>query len=75
MNKLFTEAELAAELGISSWTVRRWRLNESLPVCKISGRFMYRMESVLKWLEGLETTGAADSDEQDQVGVIRAIAE
>ena len=74
MNKLFTEAELATELGISSWTVRRWRLNESLPVCKIAGRFMYRMESVISWLESLETKGAAD-DECDEVGIIRAIKE
>ena len=74
MNKLFTEAELATELGISSWTVRRWRLNESLPVCKIAGRFMYRMESVISWLESLETKGAAD-EESGETGEIRAIKE
>ena len=74
MNKLFTEAELATELGISSWTVRRWRLNEGLPVCKISGRFMYRLDSVIKWLESFETQGAVD-DECGETGVIRAISE
>ena len=74
MNKLFTEAELATELGVSSWSVRRWRLNEGLPVCKISGRFMYRLDSVISWLESLETKGAAD-DECGEVGVIRAIKE
>ena len=74
MNKLFTEAELATELGISSWTVRRWRINEGLPVCKIAGRFMYRLDSVIKWLESFETQGAVD-DECDEVGIIRAIKE
>ena len=74
MNKLFTEAELAAELGISSWTVRRWRINEGLPVCHISGRFMYRLDSVIKWLESFETQGAVD-DECGETGVIRAISE
>ena len=74
MNKLFTEAELATELGVSSWSVRRWRINEGLPVVKVSGRFLYRLDSVISWLESLETKGAAD-EESGEIGVIRAIKE
>ena len=74
MEKLFTEAGLATELDDSAWTVRRWRLNEGLPVCKIAGRFMYRMSAVEGWLENHETAGAAD-DECGEIGVIRPISE
>ena len=71
--KLFTEAELAAEWGVSQWTVRRWRLSEGLPVCKLGGRFFYRLEAVTDWLKGFETAGAADVEEEIEIGVIRPI--
>ena len=54
---LLTESELAASLGISPWTIRRFRLNEGLPVIAISGRFFYRLESVLRWLASREQSG------------------
>lgn len=76
MSKLLTENELAAEWGLSPWTVRRWRLSEGLPVCKVSGRFFYRLEAVTDWLKGFETTkGAADTEEEIVVGRIRQIRE
>lgn len=70
--KLLVESELAVALGVSQWTVRRWRLAEGLPVCKIGGRFLYRWESVSDWLASRETAGAADIDPGES-GVIRAI--
>ena len=70
--KLYTEAELAEALEVSQWTIRRWRLAEGLPVCKIGGRFMYRMDSVERWLAENETAGASDN-EPGEAGVIRAI--
>ena len=69
---LFTEAELAALLELSAWTVRRWRLSEGLPCITIGRRFLYRRESVLAWLESRETAGAAADDPGD-VGVVRRI--
>ena len=71
-NKLFTEAELAEALEVSQWTIRRWRLSEGLPVCKIGGRFLYRWSSVQDWLSATETAGTLD-DEPGEAGVIRAI--
>ena len=71
-NKLLTEAELAEMLGLSQWTIRRFRLNEGLPVVKLAGRFFYRMESVERWLADNETAGATD-DEPCETGTIRAI--
>ena len=72
MSKLYTEGELAEMLGLSQWTIRRFRLNEGLPVVKVSGRFFYRMESVERWLAENETAGAADN-EPGETGTIRAI--
>lgn len=70
--KLFSEADLAVELGVSPWSIRLWRLRENLPVCSVGGRFYYRIESVNAWLESHETAGAA-AEEPEEFGVIRAI--
>lgn len=70
---LYTESELAESLGLSAWTVRRWRLSEGLPVIQIGRRFLYRREAVLEWIESRETAGAAVDDPGD-VGVVRRIA-
>lgn len=70
---VLTESELADSLGLSAWTVRRWRLNEGLPVIQIGRRFLYRRDAVLAWLESRETAGAADP-EPEVVGVVRRVA-
>ena len=72
MTKLYTESELAEMLGLSQWTIRRFRLNEGLPVVTVAGRFFYRMESVERWLAENETAGAGD-EESCETGTIRAI--
>ena len=69
---LLNESELASLLGLSAWTVRRWRLSEGLPVIKIGGRFLYRFESVLEWLKTRETVGVTD-DCSGELGVIRQV--
>ena len=74
MNKLLTEAELANELGLSAWTVRRWRLSEELPFIKIGGRFLYRIESVEYWLESREATSGV-IQLTSETGKIRPVRE
>lgn len=73
MDSLFTEAEMAEELGVSEWTIRRWRLSEGLPHIKIGGRFHYRATSVIAWLDARETAGAPDDGVPVEVGKIRQI--
>ena len=51
---VLSEKELAVKLGISKWTVRRWRLKAGLPFFGTEGRIFYRLESVLKWIENEE---------------------
>ena len=69
---LLTEVDLAKKLGLSAWTVRRWRLSEGLPVIKLGGRFFYREDAVQSWLASRETSRAA-IDEPEEIGVIREI--
>lgn len=69
---VLTEAELADSLGLSPWTVRRWRLSEGLPVIQVGRRYLYRREAVLSWLASRETAGAVAED-ASETGVIRRI--
>ena len=69
---VLTEAELADSLGLSSWTVRRWRLSEGLPVIQVGRRYLYRREAVLSWLASRETAGAVTED-ASETGVIRRV--
>ena len=48
--ELLTEMQLAKRLGISRWTVRRWRINNRLPHIGEHRRFLYRLEAVQEWL-------------------------
>ena len=72
IEKVFTEKELAAKLGLSAWAIRRWRLSEGLPVIRIGGRFLYRLESVEAWLIAREMNCISIADHQ-QVGIIREV--
>lgn len=53
-HQILTEKELAAELGISYWTVRRWRVKEGLPNITLGSRILYRLDTVLAWLDEQE---------------------
>lgn len=48
------EKKLAQSLGISYWTVRKWRLNSGLPFMKNGNRYFYNVESVRSWLRKKE---------------------
>lgn len=52
--KIFTEKQLAKELGLSYWTIRTWRLQLGLPHIKTAGRIFYRLEAVKSWMEEQE---------------------
>lgn len=56
---IFTEKELATELGVSPWTVRNWRIKAGLPYFGTSGRIFYRMEAVREWMGDSERRNAA----------------
>ncbi|WP_420801302.1 helix-turn-helix domain-containing protein [Pinisolibacter aquiterrae] len=52
---MLAEKEIAAELGVSSRTVKRWRaMPDGLPFIALGGRIFYRRSSVRSWIEGRE---------------------
>jgi hypothetical protein len=56
LSEYLTKAELAAQLHRSTRSVDRWTLTGYGPPCvRIGRRSLYRRESVLEWLRGLET--------------------
>lgn len=70
--KVLTEREIAAEMGVSPWTVRNWRLQLGLPHFRTAGRIFYRLETVLTWLDKQEQASQPEP-EQDQYGTLRRI--
>ena len=52
--KIFFEADLAKELGLSYSTVRRMRLEEGLPHMMTGNRPLYRIDSVMEWFSERE---------------------
>lgn len=56
--KVYNERQLAAEFGVSPWTVRRWRINAALPHFRTAGRIFYRLEAVEKWMAQQEEQNA-----------------
>lgn len=56
---LLTEAELAKELNVSPWTVRRWRLTLNLPHIRPSKQILYRLSAVSEWLISQEQTNCS----------------
>lgn len=50
------ERQLAAELGVHPYTLRKWRrLGGGPPPTKIGKAVLYRRSSVARWLEQRET--------------------
>jgi len=47
---LLKEAELAKKLGISSWTIRKWRLKFGLPHIRPANQIFYRWTEVEHWM-------------------------
>ncbi len=58
-NRVLTEKQLAEYLGVSFWTVRRWRLQDENPLPTVgTGRILYRLKSVEAWMEESEQRNA-----------------
>ena len=47
-NGILTEKEVARHLGISWWTVRRWRVKEGLPCILVGNQIFYRLSTVIE---------------------------
>lgn len=71
-NKVLSEKELAAELGLSPWTIRTLRLQKGLPHFRTAGRIFYRIEVVTAWIEAQEKTGNKAAPESEY-GTLRAV--
>ena len=60
-NRVLTEKQLAAYLGVSIWTIRDWRLQGEDPLPTIgTGRILYRLKSVEAWMERSEQRNAVN---------------
>ena len=62
-NELLMEKEVAERLGVSCWTVRRWRVKGDLPFIRLkppSRRVFYRMDTVLEWLHQREVDAVVE---------------
>jgi hypothetical protein len=47
---VFTERELAEELGLSYWTIRKFRVEKGMPHFRTAKKIFYRLDTVLDWL-------------------------
>lgn len=65
--KVMTEKQLAEELGLSIWTIRKMRIQKGLPYFGTSGRILYRMESVLKWMDEQENKDNKIDEDQGKI--------
>lgn len=51
LGDFYSEAALAAELGVCARTLKRWRaMREAPPVTRIGRRVMFRRAAVERWL-------------------------
>mgnify|MGYP003110288474 CR=1 FL=1 len=59
-DKYLKATEVAQMLGVSRWTIWRWRKEGLLPPAFIMGRTMvrWREEDIKKWIEDLQDTKA-----------------
>jgi len=71
-NKVLTEKELAAELGLFPSMVRRMRLTEGLPCVVLGRRYLYRMEAVNAWFAAKEAQ-SCNQEPEPQYGRLRRI--
>ena len=61
--RLLNDHEVAALVGVSVATVRRWRLLRRGPrYLRIGVLIRYRPDSIRQWLDARPTGGAPDSD-------------
>ena len=67
--KILTEKELAERLGLSPWTIRKWRLQGGLPHIQVGRRIFYRLEAVEAWMDGLERTSSVRRNDASIISV------
>lgn len=72
-NRVLNEREIAAELGLSPWTIRRLRLQLGLPYFRTAGRVFYRLETVRSWMAEMESESTKIKSENKQYGKIRRL--
>ena len=72
--KILTERQLAAELGLSPWTIRLWRIKASLPYFRTSGRIFYRLETVKDWMAEKERLSVSHTDAKSTTSVVSSLA-
>jgi len=59
LSEYLTEPQLAAQLHVSTMTLKRWRaLREAPPIVRLGRRILYRRDAVEKWLAGREVEAA-----------------
>lgn len=58
-DRLLREQEAASYLGISGWTIRRWRLSGRIPAIRLGHRTIRYRESDLKQFLLTNTSKAA----------------
>ena len=51
---ILSEKELAAQLGMSYWTIRDLRLRQGLPHFQCGRKVLYRLTTVLEWINQQE---------------------
>lgn len=67
-NGVMTEKEVAEYFGVSSWTVRGWRVKGDLPFIRLeapSRRVFYRLETVKEWLSQREAKSVTKPQESE----------
>lgn len=67
--KVMTERELAERLGLSPWTIRKWRLKGGLPHIHVGRRIFYRQEAVEAWMDELERASGMRRDDASIISV------
>lgn len=67
--KVLTEKELADRLGLSPWTIRKWRLEGGLPHLQVGRRVFYRLQSVEEWMRDMERSSGTPKGSESFVSV------
>lgn len=75
-NIILNDKELAKILDptgkiITTWSLRRWRVECGMPAFLVGKRVFFRLESVLKWINERETS--LSQPEPQQFGTLRKI--
>ncbi len=73
---VLNDKELAKKLDptgkiVTPWSIRNWRLQGGLPSFRVGNRIFFRLESVLRWMDSMES--GRQEPESSQYGVLRKI--